>query len=183
MRRILVAVAVAGVLSGSTVFAQDTTEDTKVQVVGQTSDTPMNAFGIQYHSNLAFPAGAVQYQPGVTLVYERAFSDLMSLAIQPGLLFFTGGIGLAADFDLRFHLIGESLNGLYIGPTAGFIASTVGAFTPGFDVGAIVGYNYLINDMIQIGAGVGFTYGMLFTPAGSVALPAIPIRVTVAFAF
>src|SRR5690349_4297760 len=112
MRRILVAVAVAGVFCASTVFAQDTTtEDTKVQVVGQLDDTPMNVVGVQYHSNLTFPAGGATYQPGITLSYERALSDMMSLAIQPGLLFWRGGgVGLVVDADLRFHLFGESLN-------------------------------------------------------------------------
>ena len=181
MRRLLVAVAVAGSLVATSVYAEEGTDTEKVHVVGQTDDAPLNAIGVQLHSGLGLsPTG---YTAGVAIKYERAFSDMVSLAIQPGLQFATGATAFGVDLDLRFHIVGESLNGLYIGPTAGFWLYSAGGIAPGFDAGAIIGYSYLINNMVQIGIGVGFTYNAIILPTGLAGNPTIPIRAGVSFAF
>jgi hypothetical protein len=182
MRQLLVAVSMAGIFAATSAFAQDT-EETKVQVVGQTDDAPLNAIGVQFHGGLGFGAG-VAFAPGVAIKYERAFSDMMSLALQPQITFGGGAVQFGLDADLRFHLMGESLNGLYIGPTAGFnLTSILGQIAPGFNAGAVVGYSYLINNMVQLGIGVGFTYNAIITPIGLLGAPTIPIRVGVSYAF
>ena len=161
-------------------MAQD--DDTRVQVVGQANDAPMNALGVQFHSNLSL-SPTTSFVPGVTVTYERAFSDMMSLAIDPGLMFSGGVVSFGLDLELRFHLMGESLNGLYVAPTAGFWLTSAATLLPMVDFGAVVGYSYLINNMIQIGVGVGFTYSLTFASGGTLGVPSIPIRAGVAFAF
>src|SRR5687768_14018870 len=101
MRRTLVAVALAGLFSASTALAQDDGGG-RVQVVGQIDDAPMNVVGVQFHGGLAL-AGGAQFAPGVALKYERALSDMMSLAVQPALHFRgAGAVGFGLDLDLRF---------------------------------------------------------------------------------
>jgi hypothetical protein len=95
----------------------------------------------------------------LSMEYEHAFGDRVSLAIGPDLLLINTNVnayGLSAA--LRLFITGQAPEGLWIGPNMAIAYATSGGATGvGYDIGAQFGYTWIWGGFaLSVGGGVRY---------------------------
>ena len=145
------------------VFAQEYAPDTDSKTSSKDAH-PKNAVTL---NPLPLVAGIVSVE------YERAVHDRVSLFLQPSVIAFKGAYpklpedsslwGLGANAGARLFVTGRAPEGFWIGPQAGvaYVNATlhdVNGSAVGYSAGGLVGYTWLFGDVVDLSVGGGAGY-------------------------
>ncbi len=96
---------------------------------------------------------------GLSLEYEHAFGDRVSLAVGPDLLLFDSAVrAYGVSAALRLFVTGTAPEGLWIGPNTSVVAASAEGLTGfGYEIGAQLGFTWIWGAFaLSVGGGVRY---------------------------